>query len=353
MRASIVIAAHNEGDLLWRTIGSCLETTEGLDCELVAVDDASDDDSIAELQERFGDVQTISVSERAGTSRAKDLAARSSQGDTLVFLDAHCKPERGAIARLIQDVEDWDGDAVIAPRIEPLDALAWETRPVDSVRYGFWLDLEWFHCGWLALDQMRAISGPGGRTFYRQPSLVGCSLAVSRDLYESIHGFDVGMLTWGVEDLDFGLKAWLMGHQVLLDLEPIVGHRFRNETDTPYQVPAEHILLNEIRMARKNFGDGAWNDWFTRFEAHHTPELWRRACGLFDQSREGLERERDVLMARRTRDEFWYASEFDLAWPLTLPGSPYPPPATSVRTRYDEPPELSVTKIPPVTEPRK
>jgi hypothetical protein len=54
-------------------------------------------------------------------------------------------------------------------------------------------------------------------------------------------------------------------------------------------------------------------------------------------------------MARRTRDEFWYAAEFGLAWPLTLPGSPYTPPATSVRTRYDEPPTSPITKLPPST----
>ena len=43
MRASIVIASFNEGDLLWKTVRSCVETVADLDCEIVVVDDASDD----------------------------------------------------------------------------------------------------------------------------------------------------------------------------------------------------------------------------------------------------------------------------------------------------------------------
>jgi hypothetical protein len=41
MRASIIVAAHNEGDRLWRTVASCSETSAGLDCEIVIADDAS------------------------------------------------------------------------------------------------------------------------------------------------------------------------------------------------------------------------------------------------------------------------------------------------------------------------
>src|SRR5262245_43337487 len=44
MRASIVIAALNEGDLLWKTVKSCRETAGHLkDCEIVVADDASTD----------------------------------------------------------------------------------------------------------------------------------------------------------------------------------------------------------------------------------------------------------------------------------------------------------------------
>ena len=55
----------------------------------------------------------------------------------------------------------------------------------------------------------------------------GCAAAVSRELYNRLGGFDADMLVWGVEDLDFGLRTWMMGHSILHDPEAVVGHRFR------------------------------------------------------------------------------------------------------------------------------
>lgn len=54
MRGSIVIATHNEGAALSRTIESCIETTIDVGCEIVVSDDASQDGSVAEAERRFG-----------------------------------------------------------------------------------------------------------------------------------------------------------------------------------------------------------------------------------------------------------------------------------------------------------
>ena len=47
----------------------------------------------------------------------KDLGARHARGDVLVFLDGHCKPESGAIERLVADVEQLAGQAIVIPSI--------------------------------------------------------------------------------------------------------------------------------------------------------------------------------------------------------------------------------------------
>jgi glycosyltransferase involved in cell wall biosynthesis len=67
MRASLIIAAHNEGDALWRTVGSCVETAGGLDYEIVVVDDASTDGSIEETIRRFPRVRLTRHESRLGS----------------------------------------------------------------------------------------------------------------------------------------------------------------------------------------------------------------------------------------------------------------------------------------------
>jgi GT2 family glycosyltransferase len=59
MRASLIIAAHNEGEHLWKTVQACWSAIGGLDCEIVVSDDASTDDSIDDMLRRFPRVRVI------------------------------------------------------------------------------------------------------------------------------------------------------------------------------------------------------------------------------------------------------------------------------------------------------
>lgn len=93
MRASLIFAAHNEGDLLWRTLESVVQTSLGLQFEMVVADDASWDGCVVEAQKRFPEIRRIQHEERRGASPTKDLGARHARGEVLVFLDSHVKPE--------------------------------------------------------------------------------------------------------------------------------------------------------------------------------------------------------------------------------------------------------------------
>ena len=135
MRASIVIAACNEGDKLWKTIQSCTDTAAHLGCEMLVVDDASTDGCVAEAHRRFPELRVITNRSRLGGPAAKDLAARKALGQVLVFVDGHCKPSPGAIERLIDDVEELRGDAIFVPRVPALDSESWEIE-TNAVGYG-------------------------------------------------------------------------------------------------------------------------------------------------------------------------------------------------------------------------
>lgn len=319
MRASIIIASHREGERLWKTVESCVETCIGLDHEIVVADDASDDDSVEELVRRFQQIRVHRHSTRQGASPTKALGAQHARGDVLVFLDGHCKPEYGAIERLVQNIETIGGGAVFTPAVAALDDVRWQTNRGQR-GHGYYLNLEDFSCGWLNLQQLRE-ARVGRRRFYESPSLIGCALAVGRELYDKLWGFDAAMRFWGVEDLDFGLKCWLMGYRVLHDPEAVVGHRFRASFDN-YSVPTEHVVANQLRMARKHFTLATWSEWVDRCRqrnphraSEHPEGLWALAWEVFLADRRSIEQERAYLLGHRTRDEFWYAERFGLEWP--------------------------------------
>ena len=309
MRASIVIAAHNEGDLLLKTVRSCQQSLLGMEAEIVIADDASTDGAVAQTSRHFPDVRIFRHRKRRGTSTTKDLGARKARGDVLVFLDGHCKPEPWAVERLVNDVENFDGTAIVTPRVSNLDPHTWQLLG-NQVGYGYEMELAGLNCGWTQLRGLRQRAG-----YYESPSLCGCSFAVSRDLYSKLWGFDRDMIDWGVEDLDFGLKAWLVGEGILHNPRASIGHRFR--TDSPnYSIGDTAIPVNQLRLVRKNFGDRAWEEWLDRFRSRLSGEQWKAAWVRFLKRRRSAEKERTYILGERKRDEYWYAARFGLAWPV-------------------------------------
>lgn len=314
MRASIIVASLNEGDRLWRTVASCLEDRGALDSEIVVADDGSQDGSLDELRRRFPQVPVFVQPQRVGVSPTKDLGARHACGDVLVFLDGHCKPESGAIERLVADVEQLAGQAIVIPSIPVLDAETWRNNPYQ-VGHGYRIDLDGFGTGFVGRDRLQRHAAATATMFYESPALIGCCFAVSRWLYQRLKGFDTDMRFYGSEDLDFGLKSWLMGHPVLHDPHAAIGHRFQSGFAN-YSVPMEQVLVNQLRMARKHFTEAVWQEWLARWRTRNGPPLWQDAWTLFEARRASVERERDYLFANRVHDEFWYAEYFHLPWPI-------------------------------------
>lgn len=319
MRASLLIAAHNEGEALWKTIRSCVEASAGLDHEIIVADDASTDGSVEETRRRFPQVRLVSFPERRGASPTKHLAGENARGEVLVFLDGHTNPEGTALLRLVEDVEALNGDAIVTPALPHLDPVRW-LNSRSQIGHGYTFRLDTLDCGWVPLNRMTP-RDVARRRLYESPALIGCALAIGRGLYQELWGFDAAMRSWGVEDIDFGLKAWLLGYPILHDPQAIVGHRFRQAFDN-YDVPPADLLANQLRFARKHFTSAVWAQWVEACRVRnqgplpgHPEGLWARAWSVFKEGRDSIEQERQYLHSRRTRDEFEYAATFDLEWP--------------------------------------
>lgn len=317
MRTSILIASHNEGNRILRTVTSCLDVAADFEHELIVVDDASTDGSIDDLESRCRDVKIIRHRSRRGPAATKHAAALRASGDVLLFVDGHCKPEIGSLLQLVTDVEASLGRAIVTPRLVSLNATTWQNQD-GWVGHGFGMDLESLACGWIGLDDMKLYSN-GPTKLYCSPTLVGCCLAIDQRLYRTLLGFDKFMRSWGCEDVDLGLKAWLMGYAVVHNPNATVGHHFRSSFDN-YDVPQHHLLANHMRMAYKHFCDFVWEDWIERTASRiqhevecgaNSPWVWTRALNSFERDRPSLVHERNYMMRNRIRDEFWFAAEFD------------------------------------------
>lgn len=316
MKVSLVIASHQEGRLLLETVRACREQLADTDHEIVLADDASTDGSVDQVQQSFPDVIVTRSAVRRGASPTKHAGALTASGDTLIFLDAHCRPEPGALMRLIDDVALTRGEAIVTPAIAHLDTENFV--PKNNVYgHGYSTRLDNWDCRWLPLSQLQS-RVVADRKFFESPSLIGCAFAITRDTYARLGGFDTQMKQWGIEDVEFGVRAWMSGVPILHDARTVIAHRFRMSFDT-YQVDPVSPLANSIRASRKLFGNRNFDAWteaarlraLARGEESVWEQAWARYC---DDAESAISFSRELHRTRKL-DEYAYAARFQLDWP--------------------------------------
>ena len=172
MRVSVIIVSYNVRHFLDVCLHSVLRAAEGLEAEVVVVDNASKDDSVAWVREQFPTVKLIANTDNTGFSKANNQGVAASTGEfilflnpdtvmpedffrkTLAYMDAH--PEAGALGpRLIDGKGSFAPDSKkgfpsfaiaffkttglhkLAPRSPVINGYyapqvgEWETAPVD------------------------------------------------------------------------------------------------------------------------------------------------------------------------------------------------------------------------------
>ncbi len=132
---SIVVATHNRRERLRRLIGAVDRLdTDGIEAELVIVDDGSVDDT-GELLDRLGDalssgmgVTILRRAEAAGPARARDDGWRASKGEVVAFTDDDCEPTPGWLRAGLEELGE-GGQWIAQGMTLPNPAEAGESGP--------------------------------------------------------------------------------------------------------------------------------------------------------------------------------------------------------------------------------
>jgi glycosyltransferase involved in cell wall biosynthesis len=211
---TVVIATLDDGDALSETVRSILQGSI-TPREIVIVDDGSRiaarivvDDMPAASRIR------IVHSRRQGVARARNLGASLSQGERLVFLDGHCVVESGWLSSIDEALDAYP-DGVFAPSIRDMD---------DEV----------FGCGARLISpelRIRWLTSDLTRTT-QVPIAPGGCLALSKVTFERIGPF-ASYRQLGLEDVEFSLRAWRLGLDVLSVHGARLAHRFRDRPAYP------------------------------------------------------------------------------------------------------------------------
>jgi hypothetical protein len=102
MKLSIVILSYNVKDLLRRALQSIYSTYKGNDFQIVVVDNASSDGSLAMVRKEFPRVHLISSRRNVGFSKGNNLARPVVRGDVVLFLNPDTEFKEDAIGKCLE-----------------------------------------------------------------------------------------------------------------------------------------------------------------------------------------------------------------------------------------------------------
>lgn len=183
MLVSIVVCTYNRAGLLSRLLDSLRRELEGIDGEVVVVDNGSSDDTAAVVErEAAGAVAPIRyVSElQPGLSHARNRGVREARGEILVFIDDDALPEPGWLAAHLMpyatDIRIGTVGGPIELLFEPPDARPrWLSARFEGTlgRYGLGPEPKEYD------DRLETPSG--GNMSFRRPAL------------EDVGSFDTGL----------------------------------------------------------------------------------------------------------------------------------------------------------------
>ncbi|EGD73421.1 GALNT4 protein [Salpingoeca rosetta] len=250
---SVILIFYNEArSTLLRTVWSVLDRSpRSLIKEILLVDDHS---SMPHLgypldQEVAGIPKTrvIRLPERSGLIRAKVYGAQQARGDVLVYLDSHCEVNDGWLEPLLDRIRR-NRKTVAMPIIDAIDYETWEHRTglLERGIFDWSLVFKWKQ---LTADDKRG--RPDDTDPFASPAMAGGLFAMDRKYFFEVGAYDMGMETWGGENIEMSMRVWACGGRIEALPCSHVAHVFRKKTPYEFKTkdPQETIARNLNRVA--------------------------------------------------------------------------------------------------------
>jgi GT2 family glycosyltransferase len=285
-RISVVVISRNEGQRLRDTVENFVGTLPD-NSGVVVVDDGSTDDSTRFLA-KHSRVRLIR-GKGLGVARARNLGARQTTGDVIVFADAHIGLNAGWWQPLLELIDD--------PRVGAAAPAICDMRDKDCFGYGLTLPQPDLHAKWLGeIERPAAV-----------PVLPGCSMAMRRDTFENSGGHDEALLASGGVDNEICVRLWLLGYELWLTPATVVRHFFRSRI--PYPLPWRNVVYNRLRLAMVHLSSERLGKVVMALGEY--PEFSEAMTMAIESD---VTSRRQHLFTSRTRRDEWFFERFNIRW---------------------------------------
>lgn len=117
---SVIVVSWNVRELLLASIASILDDPE-LRLQVIVVDNASGDGSVAELARRFPEVEIVASTTNLGFGPANNVGLRRARAPRILYLNPDTVVRRGAIECMVETLDSDAAIGLVGPRLVSAD----------------------------------------------------------------------------------------------------------------------------------------------------------------------------------------------------------------------------------------
>lgn len=229
---SIIIPCRNDGENIRNTINSIRENSDTTPYEIIVVDCASDDGCCDFLKNGREEGIILVTTPDVHANVAKNTGAENATGDIYVFCDPHVLVEKDWLQKLAETLT-MPGIGAVSPGIKSPDK---EQASVGGLTLEPNLNVKWL---------------PRPEDISPVPILPRSCLAITREAFAAIEGFDPGFRLYGYDDMEFTVKLWLFGFGAYVNPKVTISHIYHGFRPSALNIADIHFNL--LRMAVLHF----------------------------------------------------------------------------------------------------
>ena len=197
---SIIIVSYNTHDLLRQCLSAVWDATEGIESEVVVVDNGSSDGTLEYLAGLRDRITVISNANNVGFAAANNQGMEIAGGSTLLLLNSDAFISREVVEGAIGTMSENPRIGILGVRIDNLDG----SFQAGSGHFpSLWDDISLS----LGLDQLTERTEPRSDIPGPVDWIHGACMFVRRTTYEAIGGLDTGFFMYS-EEVEWCFRAW-------------------------------------------------------------------------------------------------------------------------------------------------
>ena len=257
-RCTAILVTYNSG----ATIGACLEALAREDCEIIVVDNASQDDTVQRVEDFvvWHELRLLANDSNLGFAAAVNQGAHEASGDVLLLLNPDAIAEAGAVKALMQCMEA--NHAVAAGGA----LLRADGRPARGFAFRRLPTLGALLCEIMLINQLWP-QNPANRSYRcldadysRQQEIeqpAGACFAISREAWNAVGGFDDNFFPVWFEDVDLCKRLHDHGTRIVYCPAARFHHSGAHSVgQMSFRDKQVFWYTNMLRYARKHFSPG-------------------------------------------------------------------------------------------------